>query len=848
MHKIPVLKYMLLVVLSAISTRSIAQTIVRGAVTDAKNGDPIPFVNVFFEGTNEGKTTDFNGQYFIQSDSSPVKIRFSILGYKTEYRDIKAGESQIISVKMTPEAKELKAVTIKAEKKKYKNKNNPAVELIQLVIDHKNSNRKEAFTAYQYEKYEKVQYALSNISEKFMKKKYMKKFQFVFDNLDSNQMPGKVILPLYLKETVSDVYYRKDPKGRKEITKASRHVDFEDFINNDGLGTFSEYLYQDINIYDNSVLILTNYFISPIANEGPLFYKYYIKDTVMVDDKKCYHMAFYPRNKSDFIFQGELYITFDTNYAVRKCEMTVSPDINLNWVKELTVTQEFKEVREGEWLINSDNISIDFGIGKNGMGMYGQRYVSYKDFLVDQPKPDSFFKGEEKVFPDSTENRNDAYWDTLRHKELTASENGVYQMMDSIQHIPAFKRAVNILTLVFAGYEDLGLVELGPVSSFYSYNPIEGSRIRFGGRTTDKFNPKLQFEGYACYAFGDEQWKYYMGTRIATGKKKVMEFPMKNINLFYQYDTRIPGQDLQFVQEDNALLSIKRGVNDKLLYNTTYNASYLSEFPSHFSFDIGFQYIRMSPAGSLYFNTVDYNDPTHNVNQISTTPLQLTLRYAPNEQFYQGKQFRRPMPNKYPIMEVHFSAAKKDVFHSDYTYQSVVFSVFKQFNLAPVGYTHVTLETGKVFGTVPYPLLMISRANQTFSYQLQSYNLMNFMEFINDEYVAVNIAHYFNGFFFNKIPVFYKLKWREVVTMKAVWGAISDENNPDKNPGLFKLPVARNGEPISHSLQEKPYIEASVGIANIFKLIRVDLIKRFTYLEHPGVAEYGIRARAKLDF
>jgi hypothetical protein len=323
---------------------------------------------------------------------------------------------------------------------------------------------------------------------------------------------------------------------------------------------------------------------------------------------------------------------------------------------------------------------------------------------------------------------------------------------------------------------------------------------------------------------------------------------MKNLNLFYQYDTRIPGQELQFVQEDNALLSIKRGKNDKLLYIGTYHASYLSEFSNHFSYELGIEYQKQSPAGSLYFNPVDYNDATYNVSAITTTPVQLMLRYAPNEQFYQGKQYRRPMPNEYPIFEVHLSAARKGFLKSDYSYQQAYLMIFKQFNLAPIGYTHVTLETGKVFGTVPYPLLMISRANQTFSYQLQSYNLMNFMEFVNDEYVSMNVAHYFNGFFFNKVPLFKKLKWREVVTLKAVWGAISDENNPDLHPGLFKLPVSRDGEPISHSLQEKPYIEASVGIANIFKLLRVDLIKRFTYLDHPQVAEYGIRARAKLDF
>ncbi len=823
-------------------------TTIRGLVTDAKTGDAIPFVNVFFEGTSIGKTTDFNGQYFIETNEVVSRLRFSLLGYKTDFINISYGISQIVSVKLSPEVKQLKELNVSGEKQRYRNKNNPAVELIRLVIDHKKDNRKDNISAFQYEKYEKVQFALSNISLKFKNKKYLKQFQFIFENLDSNLMPGKVILPMYLKETLSDYYFKKNPKDQKEIIKGTKKVDFDYFLNNEGVETFISYLYQDVNIYENSVPILTNQFISPVADNGPLFYRYYIKDTVLLEGKKCYHMVFYPRNKSDFNFQGELYITYDSLYAITKSELTVSSEINLNFVKELKLTQNYIEVKPGEWLVNQDNISIDFGLGKNGLGVYGYRAVSYKNFILDQPKPDSFYRGENPELPDSLILFSDNNWEESRHNKLTNSEKGIYSMVDSLQHIPAFKRAANIMVLIFAGYEDLGAVEIGPISTFYSYNPVEGSRFRFGGRTSMKFDPRMRYEGYGVYGTGDKQWKYYLGITKALGEKSVIDFPQRNIKISYQKETKIPGQELQFVQEDNALLSVKRGTNDKLLYNKIINIGYLCEFNNHFSYELGLQYLKQNPAGPLKFNTIDYNDGKYDIPSITTTQVMLTLRYAPHEQFYQGKNYRIPMFNKYPIFEVRYSASQKDVLKSDYTVQHLAVRVFKQVNLAPFGYTLVTAEAGKVFGHVPYPLLQIHRANQTYSYQLYSYNLMNFLEFISDQYIAFDVQHYFNGFFFNKIPLFKRLKWREVATFKLLYGEITDNNNPDLHNDLFKLPLDNNGEPQSFSLKRSPYIEVSVGIANIFKIIRVDLIKRLSFLEHAHVDEYGVRARAKFDF
>jgi len=824
-------------------------TTVHGIVTDKSTGEPLPFVNILVVGKSFGAVTDFDGQFTIQSVDPYTKIKISLLGYKDQFKDVDAHRSQNMNIALQKEAKELKEITVKAGKRKYSNKNNPAVDLIREVIAHKKENRKEDVAAYECERYEKVQFAVSNLSEKFKHRKYIKKFQFIFDNVDTTKLAGKEILPIYLRETKSDFYYRKDPSGKKEIVRGTQKVNFERFFDNDGISTFMNYLYQDVDIYRNNFEILTNRFMSPVADAAPLFYRYYILDTLMIDSMKCIKLGFFPRNKEDFLLQGNLYILLDSTYAIRRDEMEVSTEINLNFVRELKINQDFAEIEKHEWMISKDELSIDFGIAKSRMGMFGQRSVTSRNYVLNKPKADPFYDGDGVVVPDSAEKRDSAFWERERPEELTKSEKGVYSSIDSLQKVPAFRHAMSIFFLLFAGYKDFGPVELGPVNTFYSYNPIEGVRLRFGGRTTRTFSKVFNIESYGSYGLLDERWKYYVGTTFSLGGKSFNEWPLRNLKLSYQEETRIPGQELQFVQEDNALLSIKRGDNNKMLYNRIFTAEYQREFLNHFSYTVGIKSLRQEPAGTLYFNSKDYyGSPESRVPWIHTGETSLDIRYAPHEQFYQGKNYRTPMYNEYPIIEALWTRGWKGLLYGEYAYDKISLSLYKRVFVPPFGYTDVILEGGRIFGTVPYPLLAIHRANQTYSYQLQSYNLMNFLEFVSDRYVSLNVDHFFNGFFFNRIPLFRLLKWREVATVKVLYGAIGDHNLPENNPQLFKFPVLQNGVPLTYTLEKKPYIEASVGIANIFKLFRVDLIKRFSYLDHPTVSEFGVRARFKFDF
>jgi hypothetical protein len=822
------------------------KTIINGIVIDAKTGFPLTGVSVLLDKTTVGTITDHAGKYYIETKVHAEKIVFSFIGYKTESRTFSDGKVQTINISLKLSSISLDEVIIKPGKTAYKNKNNPAVELIEKVIHNKDLNNEKSFEFLQFKQYDKIQFALSNISEKFKNGPLLGKFRFVFDNLDTTKRIGNTILPLFIKEERSDHYYRREPEATKEIVRAQKTVDLDEYLDNKGVSENLNYLYQHINIYDNEILFLTNTFISPIANNAPIFYKYYIVDTLSVDSIKCVRLFFEPRNKPDFLFHGNIYITLDSSYAVRKIDMGINKKMNIDWVQDISITQDFDKFGQKKWLLSKDEISIDFGIAKNSMGLYGQRTISYRDYKINEPIDKKIFTGPLKIDRLDPSADSSAFWEANRYVPLSKSENGVYLTIDSIKNIPAFKRSMNVIMLLTTGFLNLGKIEIGPDESFFSVNSVEGYRFRFGARTTPDFSKRITYEGYLAYGLTDKVLKYNASVTYSLTPRTIYQFPVKSIKLSYQNDVKIPGQELQFTQGDNIFLSLKRGISDKLFLNKTFRAEYLNEFENHFSYLVGYSFTRQSTEGNFHFNRADSTSLASDIPYLNISEFYLNLRYAPNEKFYQGKLYRDPLPGKYPVIQLKIAGGSKS-FYNDYNYLRVQLGISRRFYLSILGYTDVSLEGGKIFGQVPYPLLFIPRANQTYSYQKNSYNLMNFLEFVSDQYVSLNVDHNFNGLIFNKIPLVKKLKLREVVSVKVLYGGITRTNNPDYQASLFKLPTDANGIPLTYTLEKQPYIEASVGISNIFKIFRVDLIKRFSYINLPNVSTLGLRIQFRFD-
>ncbi len=820
-------------------------TRIKGRVIDVRTKESLPFVNVVFEGKNLGVITDYKGEYHIETQWPSGRLQASYMGYNSQTKPVKTGKNQTINFGLRPINITLKEVEVKAKRVRYRNKNNPAVALIRKVIKNKDLNRKEHLNYYEYDKYEKDEFDLNNITDKYKQKKSFKKFQFVFNYVDTSDINGKPFLPVFLKESRAKVYYRKTPKSKKEYILGTKMTGFHEYIDNQGVSYIIDNLYEEIDLYDNTIMLLTNPFISPISVIAPSIYKFRIIDTLDVNGYNCIRLAFQPRNKQDFAFAGSLYITNDSQYAVIKADMRVSKDINLNFVNDLEIIQEYSFINNKAWMLTTDKLVVDFNLGKKGIGMFGRKSIYYDNFVFNKHRPDSLYTGTEEVINEpGFDEKDSSFWKNHRLVDLTKQEKNIYKMVDSVQNVPAFKRTMDIVMLLVAGYWNFDKIDVGPVNTFYSFNDVEGFRLRLGGRTSDKFSKKFRLSGYGIYGFKDKQFKYSAMATWSLNNKALKDNPKHTLSLQYQYETNFPGMEVEFINEDNFLLSFKRGVADKILYNRMFKVEHYRDWRNGFSTTLVLRNIQRKPGGTLYFNYID----GHSVQSVTSSEITARIRFAPNEKFYQGIDYKVPIITNQPILQFSYTQGVKGILGSDYSYSKLKFNAFKRFYMGPFGFTNTEMEAGKIFGEVPFILLNLPRANQTYSYQLRSYNMMNFLEFASDEYVSLFVEHHFNGFILNKIPLIKKLKWRSIISFKGLYGNITDKNNPEINQNLMLFPTDKFGSPTTFSLKEKPYVEVSVGIGNIFKFFRIDLIRRMSYLDNPNVPEYGIRGRFKFDF
>lgn len=844
-------KVNLLFIILGLTLNSYSQELkIKGQVKDAQTKEPISFATVAIVGGTKSTHTDDNGNFNLTIPSRNALVRVSYVGYQAQILPLDK-QQLTFEINLISE-NDIEAVVIKRPKLKYSNKNNPAVELIRKVIAHRDENRLTGQEYVQFEQYEKISLGLSNLSPKFKNNKAFKKYQFLFLKDDSSATES-YLLPAYIEEKVSQFYYRKNPKANKQYIIAEQKAEFDPkFIDNDGLSNYFNKLYEKVDIYDNNISLLTNQFLSPIANSAPTFYRFYITDTIKTSHPNLIELSFFPRTKTDYLFQGKLYITLDGQYAVESAKMKINENINLNFVRDLQIELAFEKDNLQKYYLSKSSLGIDFSLTAKGKGIRGNRLVYIKDYLNGVEEPDSIYEGPSVVvLPENNimKTNDSTLWASLRHEPLKASEINIYKNIDSLQLMSSFRRFMDISALLLSGYKQAGPIEIGPVNTFYSYNPIEGLRLRVGGRTTDFLSTRFFSEAYAAYGTKDKKWKFFVSGTYSLNNKSIYKYPQHYLRVSFQQDTKIPGQNLEFIQEDNVLLSFKRGDNESYLYNDIYKVDYKTELNNNFSITAGLSKWRQTPAGVIKYEIVNSDGSIHDIKQLHTTEASIGFRWAPHEEFYQGKLYRTPIFNKHPIFNFNYSVGIKGALQGEHNYHNFSAGIFKRLYLSQLGYADIDLDGTYILGNnIPYPLLTIHRANQTYAYQLNSYNLMNFMEFISDHNASLNIQYYMNGFLLNKIPLVRRLQLREVFSFKSVYGGLREENNPSYNPKVYQWQKNTDGEISSFTFANKPYMEVSMGLSNILKVLRVDYVKRLNYLDQPNVPNWGIRARIKFDF
>jgi hypothetical protein len=658
-----------------------------------------------------------------------------------------------------------------------------------------------------------------------------------------------------VREKVSDVYYRKDPKTEKEIIKGVKRVGIDESFNQDGVDNFLGQVFSDINIFDNDVTYLMNRFVSPLSSSLAIsFYKYYIVDTIQVDNKSYIDLEFVPFDTRGFGFTGHLYVVNDSTYAVKKIQFSVPRDINLNYVNDLFIEQEFEEQSNGTWMISREHMAVDFSLIPTLNGFYSEVTKHYADYMFDVPREEVYQLSQKTSVSPLAGEYTDLLWNEHRKKGIREKEAAMTDMMNELHKKKSFGLAGLLLDIITTGYVptqpgDNNKIDLGPYTTMVSHNGVEGWRYRMGFRTTVNANDRWYLAGYGAYGNHDHKFKYYGDLRYSFNKRKnyIDEYPMNNLKLTYKYDLEVPGQRNSIVSRDYFFLSFNRSDDEKMSYIREGALSYQKEFTEDFLSEIQAVYRNNTPTGALeYFKQTD--EGVVQVKDMTTSELMLKLRYSPGQKYYQHTGRRFIVNRDAPIMNFRQTLGFKDILGADYNVISTEFDIEKRFWFSAYGNLETYLGLGKVWNTAPFPLLFNPNTNTSYFIEPYTYAMMNVSEFINDQYASLFLIYHANGWLFNKIPLLKHLKFREVVSFRGLWGGLSDKNNPEFNNDVFLFPTDSNGNTTSFKMNSNPYMEMSFGIENIFNIIRIDYLLRLSYLDNPSVSKHGWQIGVSFSF
>lgn len=804
-----------------------AQTKVEGHAYDIDN-NPIPFVNVYFKNSSTGTSTNENGKFYLESTEKHDTLTVSFVGFKTLYIPLKKRVNYGLKIILEEDIAELNAVVLISGKQSKKN--NPAIDILRKIWKFKRKNGLKNFKQYQYDKYEKVEFDLNTIDSALIKSKLFKGMEFVFDEIDTSRVTGKTYLPIFINEASSTLYGNNEIGKEKEVLRGNKNSGFSD---NQVIIDFVNDLYSDYNIYDNYLKFFDKSFVSPLSRTGIQTYNYVLTDSSFIGDKWCYNIVFYPRRKNELTFKGDFWVN-DTTFAVKEINLQATRSANINWVKEIYIEQQYEVLNDSLFLVTRDYMMSDFAFNKKekSRGVYGKRTTLYDNYIFDEPRDLKFYDKEVFEYDKDVYDRSEDFWSKNRLEKLNKDEEGVYKMLDTLKTVKKFKQLYNLGSILSSGYIELPSINMdyGPIFSTFGFNEIEGVRIRTGGRTYFGRNDLWRLEGFLAYGFKDDKFKYGISGKWLLNKKNRLIISGGNRRDVEQMGASLTTSTDVLGRSLASSAVITTGVNDKL---TSIN---LTNFAAHiepirnlvFRLDANYRTLKSaSPTFSLDY--IDEQSPTGISSQVNQFESSFSMYYFPKRKMTGFGVERYAVNNDYARLFAQISLGNKNWFNSDFNYTKLQFSYIQPWQIGGIGRLNTSIEVGKTFGVIPLGLLSIVPGNQSYFSIYNTFSQLDFYEFVTDTYTSLHFEHNFNGRFFSRVPLFRKLNLREIISIRGVWGEISDENKAINASGLiYKAP------------SEKVYYEYSVGVGNIFKIFRLDFNFRGNYLENPDARKFGI--------
>ena len=865
MNPLQGLKYSLLtLVLIALCSVSYAQTVPHTVcilVKDSVGGQPLVGVQLSAPSlTDSILYTSPQGGISLQlphallTNEAEVKLSFSRQKYSPVTLTLPYSQllADTLEVSMMPTTNDFPDLIVESERTKYNPVGNPAVALISKIVQGRQSSS-GLIPSYSYRKVEQQTLALSNfdLNSKFLNRA----FPFFYKYLLPSKLDGRMVLPLSVRETVSDMGYNSEGRITNEVIRYRRHIGVDQNIDDGTMTQSLEEIFPKIDLNADYIELLNNRFISPLSSLGKRYYKYYLTDTVVRSGEVCHVVDYFPFNPHTLCFKGRMYLTLDSIPQLVHNDMQVPPVINLNFVDNLRIIQDFTEVAPGLRRVKFEQMQLYLSLYHRLLSVYSEQDRIYDNY--DFVDPDSLaIHAESRVINLSGHPDAERYGAELKRQSILASHQGLRNFLEDLRGIPKYKLALDGVEMISKGYirtrynPDLvyggSAVDIGNVFTFLGKNSIEGQRVSLGARTTGYFSGHLFLDGHVAYGFRDKKWKHRISATLSIPRKRYYrdEFPKQDFTVTHEYDLFTPGQIYNKDAKDNILFNLGTSYLTDRSYRDKWQLEYRRDWLNGMSILLQGSKLADSPTGSLRYIRVNRDNTFISLPQIHDTGVGITFRYAPGERVYEGtlnKYQRIRLQRNVPIFTAHHHMSLK-VLEGEFFYNKTELSVEQRLWMGPWGRLDYKLTGGKIWNNVPYPMLYTPPVNTAHALNEFAFQLMQPLEYIADEYLTLFTTYHMKGLILNRVPLVRKWGLREVVSFNWCFGNTTPLNRQSNAKEIFILPH------FSTEMERTGYAEVGMGIENIFRVLRLDLYHRIT---PPGVysgPEWGVKGQLVLDF
>lgn len=822
--------------------------VISGQVVEATNGEPVPFASVFVPQTSTGATADADGRFKLTITGPADSLAASAVGFVTQRRKLTDAPLQTVLFRLRAGGVALAEVVVSSRQPE-----NPAFRILREVQRNKPRNQRQALQAAEWDSYHRIETSLAQLPPSLAKRKAIKEIRALAIRQGAAAASDPdAPLPIFASEVGSRVYQKFSPLRRREdqLHKQMRGVGpREGSVVSQMLGSN----FQSFDFYPNWQNVLGKDFISPIAEGGRQTYDYELQDSVLIGQDLCYKIAVKPKRSHDLAFRGTIWITTQ-GYALRRADLVASPNANINFISDLRIFQELTPPADGPGLPMRTRFVVSVQPSEKQAAMLIRFTTVGSNFVRNQPhtEPGFYDRPVVSVLPEeetrpggllSPPGAGTSYFDQHRPDTLTLSEQQSFAVLDSAKQLPAVRNVLDWVDLFVNGYARVGRWDLGPILGSYARNDFEGSRFRFGFRTTPEISRDWLTQGYVAYGTGDGRLKFGLKTSYVAERRH-----WTVVSAEIRHDVEQAALlDNDFQTGNNLFASASRWGRfrqGRPILRDLMAVSMQRDFFKGFTQTLTVRHQDIKPLHNFaYFTTSDRSPQAPLGRNLTLSEIVLESRYAADEDLVQSENRRQAVGLKrWPVFAFRYTLGARNLLNDKDSpaYQKFNLLMTHSVSLGHLGRLGYRVEGSLIPDPGPYLFLKTPLGNQTPFYNANSFNLMNYFEFVTDHSVSLRLDQHFEGLLLNGISGIKRLNWRLVATANVLYGGLQDANSRQPRVGLDGTDL----EPIP-SLGKLPYVEVGYGIENIFKFLRVDFLHRLTYRDSPDAQRFGVKVGAQ---